>query len=249
MTGNEIDDEMLMAYADGELDASDAARVETVLRDDPDMAERLVVFTGTREVMRAAADVKRAEPVPEDVVARAKAAIDASRSDGAGKVLPFRRSDRPHVFRPAALAASLAIAGFLGGYLLSPKVPGDSGQEFRFAILDTPGLSDALRRVPAGERMAIEGGEIAVIASFRDADGAFCREFELDASNASTLVSVACWSGTDWDPRLAVVATADDETQYAPASSLETLDTYLTAIGAGAPLSPEDEASALAAFD
>ncbi|AZQ68691.1 anti-sigma factor [Silicimonas algicola] len=245
MTGTDIDDEMLMAYADGELDEHDAARVEAVLSDDPSIVTRLAVFSRTREALVSAAAVRRADPLPGQVLSRAQVAIEtAADLESDAKVVPLARPDRRLRFLPMSLAASLAVVGFLGGYVLSPYARVEP-QDPRFAILGTTGLSEELDRLPAGGRAAIEGGEVAIIASFRDATGALCREFEVDSPDATTVVSVACRSQAGWDPKLAVVAPADDGTQYAPASSLETLDAYLAAIGASAPLPIEEEAAAL----
>ena len=249
MMGDNIDDQTMMAYADGELDASDAARVEAALRDDPDIARRLLLFTRTRDALRSAAAISRDDPVPEAVDLRAKAAIDAARRRGDDTVIPFARPERQSRAWPAAIAAGLAVAGFVGGHALAPERQGEASGGLRFAILDTSGVSEALSRVAAGERVPVEGGEMALIASFRDAEGALCREFELDTADLVTVVSVACRAGDRWTPMIAVVAGADSDTQYAPASSLETLDAYLSAIGAGTPLSIEDEAVALAATD
>ena len=47
-----------------------------------------------------------------------------------------------------------------------------------------------------------------------------------------------------WDVQLAIAADAGAE-GYAPASSLDALDAWLVATGAGAPLTLEDEAAAL----
>lgn len=90
----------------------------------------------------------------------------------------------------------------------------------------------------------IDGGEIEAIASFRNAEGEVCREIELARGGGETVVSVACRAEDGWRSRFAVVTGAGG-TGFAPASSLDTLDTYLGAIGAGAPLSLEDEAAAL----
>lgn len=244
MSGTDIDDVMLMAYADGELDETESARVEAALSDDPIVAARLVVFSRTREALVSAAAVRRADPLPVQVLSRAQASIDAAGRESDAEVVPLTRPDRRLRFWPMSLAASLAAVGLLCGYILSPYARVEP-QEPRFAILGATGLSEELDRLPAGGRADIEGGEVAIIASFRDADGALCREFEVDSPDATTVVSVACRSQTGWVPKLAVIAPADDGSQYAPASSLETLDAYLAAIGAGAPLPIEEESAAL----
>ncbi|MGC9419900.1 MAG: anti-sigma factor family protein, partial [Rhodovulum sp.] len=93
-------------------------------------------------------------------------------------------------------------------------------------------------------RQAVEGGEVEVIASFRNVDGELCREFEHDGPDRVTVVSVACRAVDRWQPRFAVIAGAADS-DYAPASSLATLDAYLAAIGAGAPMAADEEKKAL----
>ena len=147
-----------------------------------------------------------------------------------------------------ALAASLALALGLAGGLVLSRATGDGGEGgLRIAALDSPGIVRALETLPSGQRQALEGGEVATIASFRNADGEFCREFEVDRARRDTLVSVACRTETGWKTRFVVLAAGSQGTGYAPASALETLDAYLTGIGAGAPLSLEEEAAVLEA--
>ena len=57
--------------------------------------------------------------------------------------------------------------------------------------------------------------------------------------------AVTCREGSAWETRLAIAAEAGDATGYAPASSLDTLEGYLMAIGAGPALTPEEEAALL----
>jgi hypothetical protein len=59
-------------------------------------------------------------------------------------------------------------------------------------------------------------------------------------------VAVACHGGGAWDVPFTVAAGQADG-GYAPASSLEALDAYLAAVGAGPPLEPAAEREALSA--
>ncbi|MNL50064.1 hypothetical protein D3C87_1730460 [compost metagenome] len=59
------------------------------------------------------------------------------------------------------------------------------------------------------------------------------------------VVSVACRDAGGWQTRLAIVTPESGE-GFTPASSLETVDAYLTSIGAGAPLEADAEEKALA---
>ena len=59
------------------------------------------------------------------------------------------------------------------------------------------------------------------------------------------MIAVACNAAGEWLISFAVSAPGDAG-GYAPASSTEALDAYLSAIEAGEPLSAEEEAAALA---
>lgn len=241
-------DETLMAYADGALDATAARRVSDAARSDEDIAARIALFRGTAEALGRAAEAERAEPAPEALIARVRATLDTAQRQTAGDVVPLRprppRGERPAAIWPAALAASLALAVGLGaGWGLAPSGGTGEPPAFDGAWPAQADLSDPLSRLGTGEEASTEAGEITVISSFRDASGAFCREFEI-AAEGRGYVSVACRDAGDWHLRFAA-ATGSDADGYAPASSLEALDAYLEGIGAGGPLDPAAEAEAL----
>jgi hypothetical protein len=247
MERQEFGDETLMAYADGELDDDMVRAVEAAAAADADLARRIALFSRTRDILGEAARARPPEPLSPALGARVAETLRAARPAPSETVVPFQR--RPAAmpgFRPVAAAAALALAvGVAGGVLVSQATGSRETGGLGIAALEVPGISDALDTLPSGDRVSITGGEIAAIASFLNADGELCREFEFDRSGRGTVVSVACRTAEGWEPRLAIVAPAGDETGYAPASSLEALDAYLMAIGAAAPLSPENEAVAL----
>jgi hypothetical protein len=247
MERREFGDETLMAYADGELDAETARAVEAAAATDAELAQRIAVFSRTRDILGELARARPLEPLSPALGARVEEALRAARPAQSETVVPFpRRTVAAPAYRPMAAAAALALAvGVAGGFLVSQAMGARETGGLSIAALDVPGIPDALDTLPSGERVAIADGEVAAIASFLNADGELCREFEFDRTGRDTVVSVACRTAEGWDPRLAIVAPAADETGYAPASSLETLDAYLGAIGAGAPLTPEEEAAAL----
>lgn len=242
-----IDDETLMAYADGALDADTARAVERAMAADEALAARVAAFADTRAAVKAAHAVPPAVPDALAARVRAMAEADAQRRaapSGATVVdLAARRRAAPAL--QLALAASLALAvGGLSGWLLATdrSAPGGAG----FAGLDDPGLAEALSTLPSGERAALPGGaELAAIATFRDGEGTLCREFEYDRGPVSTVVAVACRGEASWDLRLAVTAPAAEDGGYAPASSLDTVEAFLSATGAGAPMSAAEERAAL----
>jgi hypothetical protein len=232
-------DDILMALADKELPADMAARVQAAIEADPDMAARYAIFVKSRAAM---ARLRRApDAVPEALVAHvrrlgAEARAEETRSNVVS-LCDWRRVPA----LPMSIAAAIALAAGLFVGMQTAQTPGGS----QLAGLGQPGVTDALGQLPSGERKPLKGGgEMVVIGSFLTGDGALCREFEYDGPDGRTLVSVACREGKDWETRLTIAAQASDD-GYAPASSLETLDAWLTATEASAVLSPEEEMAAL----
>ena len=248
----QLSDEILMAYADGELDAETARSVEAAAATDPEIAQRIALFSRTGDLLGTAGRARSLEPLPDSLIERVRQTLDDARSGNDAKVLPFpaRTASQPQEKRPDflryGLAASIALAvGLAAGYLL-PRGGGEAPGGALVAALDAPAVTQALATLPSGQRQAVSGGEIEIIATFTNADAELCREFEYGHSGATGLVSVACLSGDQWQTRFAVVGGVTDSTGYVPASSLDALDAYLTAIGADAPMSADEEAAALA---
>ncbi len=247
-----------MAYADGELDAKTRAAVEMAVAEDETLAERVALFADTRRAAKGAMDAYLKEPVPAALEQRVKAMLTASAggaSADAGKIVAFKPrhaqtapTSAPRRLWELPLAASIAlIAGLAGGYFAA-QTPPEAGGSVRIAALGQSEIASALATVPAGNTREIEGGgTFKAIASFRDSSGVLCREFEYDEPQGSALVAVACHDNAAWDVRFSV-ATNQTSEGYAPASSLDALETYLGAIGAGTPLSIEDERKALEAL-
>ncbi len=247
-----ISDEMLMAYADGELTASEAADVERAMAEDETLAERAAVFADSRTALKRAFGA--APAVSADLEARIRAMAEADAASRQAPVsqgnvidLASRRRVVPFWQMPAAAAIALAIGA---GSVWLVTDGGRTMGGLEIAGLTDPSITDALTTLPSGDRLDLGGGmSLSAIATFQDGNGALCREFEHVRGGADRVVAVACRAGEAWDIRFAIAAAAPDAAGYSPASSLETLDAYLTATEAGAPLSAEDEAVALGALD
>jgi anti-sigma factor RsiW len=244
-----INDEQLMAYADGVLPPDEAHEVERAIAEDEDLAAKVAVFADSRAMVKRA--LGSAPPVPDKLAAtiRAMAEADAAKRQvpaGSAQVIDLAARRRTVPFWQLPLAASVALAvGVSGGWLGKPDTGGAGG--LAVAMVDEPALVEALAVVKSGDRQEIgDGISFTAIASFLDGAGQLCREFEQDRAGGDTVVAVACRADEAWSVRFAVAAAASDDTGYAPASSLDTLDAWLSAIEAGAPLSEDDEAKALA---
>ncbi|MFD2813518.1 hypothetical protein ACFSYD_01240 [Paracoccus aerius] len=94
----QIDDETLMALADGELDQAEAARVSAAVARDPEAQARLRLFTETRARLKILASAAPA-PSDKDLIARIRAASSAVQASGTvaptAPPCPRRRLCRP----------------------------------------------------------------------------------------------------------------------------------------------------------
>ncbi|MBE0413534.1 hypothetical protein [Yoonia sp.] len=241
MNSDKVNDLTLMAYADGALDAAEAARVAQMVAADPILAQRLAGFTGTRDALAA---LRRKDddniPLPTDLQAKLRAQINAAaeaKAAAPANLLPFARKSRGLApFWSGALAASLALAVGLGaGYFMASQPAGS----------DNLALAAALDRAPSGsEEHLADGTVVRLVSSFYNAQGAFCREYERRQPTGAQTIEVACDAGTGWQMQLMLAF--NDTEGYAPAAAPELLDLYFTQSAAGAPLSVAQEQSALA---
>ncbi|MEM1048587.1 MAG: anti-sigma factor [Pseudomonadota bacterium] len=278
MTELRFSDETLMAFADGELDRETQEAVERAMETDDDVVSRVALFIETRARAKEGMAPFLDEPVPDALLARVTEMVEAAtepepmgrherhdkpeppEESAEATVVPFARRAKPDrtSARPAAitagpwalpLAACLALViGATGGLLVGGSDSGGTSP-LQIAGFDQPGLIAALNSVRSGDETTLgEGGDrFRAIASYRDEAGTFCREFEIDLETQSTTVAVACRPQDTWNVQFTVVAGQNTE-GYAPASSMESLEAYLNAVGAGEALSVEDEATLLQAL-
>ena len=223
----QINDETLMALADNELDPETAARVSQAVSADPALAARLDRFTRTRRLLSDSAHAQQSAAPSEDPLA---AMIRAGVSRPAAPPASANLNRRPIL----AAAASLAIAAMgLAWWSWSVRVPDG---------LSVPELA-ALDGLPSGESRTLEdGGALTMIASFQAGEAGLCREYETTHDSRIRTV-LACREGDGRKERFA--ASSETAEGYQPASGEGSIDAALERIGAGAPLSPADEAAAL----
>jgi hypothetical protein len=195
-----IDEARLMAYVDGELEAADAARVETAIAADP----RLAAYVRRHAALRARLGDAYAgvldQPVPERLLATIRGASSDVPANGKVVQLPRRETvgtvmhGRPRwsAREWTALAASLLLGVLLARVL--PPVPGTTS-DARFV--------DAAMRAQGELAQALEHGlaatpsttttRVALGLSFRSRDDGYCRSFTLAAQRP--LAGLACRAG------------------------------------------------------
>jgi anti-sigma factor RsiW len=248
---DELADEMLMAYADGELDAAAAHRIEAAMAADARVASRVVAFQRTRRLARAA--FATPDEVPE---ALRRAVEDQIRAvsgtpEREAVVVPFptraavpTRSWANRAMAAAAVAAAVVASGVIGFYVAGSPGPGATAPALAAV---SPEVAKALSTVASGETVAVPGGDLRLVQTFAAGDGALCREFQL-AGPAESASAVACRGAEAWQVRFAAVTPSTDGGDYRPASGDELLDGFLAGIGAGEVLDPAAEKAALDAI-
>jgi hypothetical protein len=226
----EVSDEMLMALADGELDSAQAAALRARIARDPELAQRLAVFTETAAALRAA--FAQGEVPPRLIAAVEAAEVDRQPEDRKVVAFPSRST-----LWPMALAASLALGVGLGWGLKGTNAP-----------MSAPSLAEvaqAVSGVPTGETAEVARlGAARVLGSFETERG-LCRLIAVEPDEGGRGRFVACRDVEGWDVALSL---SDGSTAgYAPASAMgtEMIDLYLDAVGAGAALDAETEAAML----
>lgn len=234
-------DEILMAFADGELDEAQAQEVARAVAADPALSARVAMFRRSREMMRDAFAQDQAKGAQDPLAAMIRAAgrDAAAPPAAAAPVAPPAPANMN--WRPMAVAASLALALLGAGWLAMPQRGGDGGQ----TVILRSDIRAALSRVTSGETEQLDGYDFTAIASFRNREGELCREYETRTPQRVQL-GVACHDGASWQSRFAALSEGGGE-DYMPASGeVAGLDDYIARAGMSEPLTIEDEDAALA---
>lgn len=190
-------DEVLMAYADDELDARTRAAVEAAMASDPEIARRIARHKALRSRLHSAFNRVLDEPVPARL-------LQVVRNDPAGprksNVVPLRLRRTPRWSWPqwSAIAASLVIGVIAGRLVLvSSRAPGPivmrSGR-----VLASGALADALSDRLVSDQTPADAVRIGV--SFRSKSGEYCRTFAVAAPAA--LAGLACRAADAWQVRV-----------------------------------------------
>jgi hypothetical protein len=201
-----LDDETLMAYADGELEPAQRAEIAAALEKDPALAARVEKHRATRAEVAGAFATVLGDPVPERLRAAAKgSAAPEQRTRGNVVQFPTRGNRAPATPWRArewlAMAASLVLGVVISWRALSPTTP-EMIAATNGALAARGALATALDRQLASNQTS--DAAVSIGLTFKSRDGSYCRSFALRASGTSGL---ACRSGDEW--RIPVTASAD----------------------------------------
>ncbi|MCP1470884.1 hypothetical protein J3E64_002577 [Sphingobium sp. OAS761] len=214
-----IDEAMLMALVDGELDEVNRRRVERAVAADPALAERLA----THRRLRARLSGHYA-PVAEEAVPKRFLALLEQEST----MVPMRR--RAPAWRGWATGGAIAASLVLGlgiGRFSSGTDAGPIGLH-NGNLVAQGALADALDTQLAS---AQDDAAIRIGLSFRRKGGGWCRSFD------GVVAGVACRQGKDWQVKQALPGAGHHAATYRRASSADAriMDTVESLID-GAPV-------------
>lgn len=162
---DKIDDEVLCAYIDGELDESARRKVERVIAEDEELEQRLF------DLERGDFMLRRAFPSPAKVTP---------------KPASSPRSSMFHWLQAGALVAASLAGVVVGVNLQRTEMPTNLGSLVMYEHLETsPVFQETMERRPSGtvvewKQTPEQTSILEPIQTFKIADGTYCREFELD---------------------------------------------------------------------
>jgi len=197
-------DEILMAYADGELDEATRRAVEEAMHKDAALARRIArhkamrndVFAAFAPVAEEAVPPRLSQPLRQATVV----SLDALRARREAEQQAARKASRGRSWswpEWGALAATLVLGVAAGHYGLG-MLPVENGETVasREGVLMAQGrLATALDQQLAGS-----GGPVRIGTSFLAQDNSYCRSF----MTAQDMSGLACKQGGAWKVQVAV---------------------------------------------
>lgn len=192
-----IEPEMLMAYADGELDPLNAKRVERAIAGDPALAREVERHRALRRRISDSFAPVADEEVPDRLAALLKTNVVDLPAPKTRPILTRWRA-------AAALAACLVLGLMIGiGVSRGPVSAGAGG------LYASGSLAAAL-----DDQVGGANGAVKVAVSFRDKQGSYCRVF-----NSSAADGIACRDASGWALRRTQQGSSTQRGDYAQAGS------------------------------
>lgn len=204
-----INDELLVAFADGELDAAQTAMVERAVSTDPVLQARLAALTRAGELTREVFEAKGHDPVPSALIEAIMSGGTAPRQSAATsrRSLRERLADWWQIPLPAAAFGALALlaVGGLLGYLLPDGTPREGAITTAGVVPPDSPLHRLLQEKTSGTTLAARGLNLEVIATFVDGDQV-CREYRAtkDTGPYEYHAGIACRDGDAWHVAISV---------------------------------------------
>ena len=251
-----FDDNTLIAYLDGQLPEADYGPLEQALQHDQALRTRLQALADGSELARRAFDAVLLDPVPPQLIAaiwrepdpRARATPSRAVSpQPTGLLAWLGRTSGRRAWPALASVAVLGLGVAIGWQLLAPS--GDVRWALREgAPVTDEALSLALEVSPSGRVLRTAGGAVEILASFEQAGGGHCREFNRSSPRGTRdELGIACRNAQgDWQLELLVAEdreASDGQARYQTASDQQhdRADAFLRDRAQGQPLDDSEE--------
>jgi hypothetical protein len=206
-----ITDDILMAYADGELDEATRVQVALALTQDPSLSERVQQHRRLRAQLSDAFAPVLDESIPD----RLRSAVNSPVHTDT-KVVEldsFRQTKNPKRQwawpQWSAIAASLLLGVLVG------RMVDRTNESSLVASGDYLVASGTLAQA-LDNKLSNEEGEQLIGMSFRSTDGEYCRSFT--SRGEASVAGLACRLDDAWRVRV-LSQTSSDETPYRTAGS------------------------------
>ena len=200
----QFSDDILMAYADGELDETTRREVQRAITADAVLAERARRQAAMRERLQAAYRPVLDEPLPERLlrtVGQTPTASSAGKLVSLSAVRSAKEERRAWTWAHWGGMAASVLLGVLMGKLL-PAGGDDTPFETQSGHLIARGAVGKALSTQLASASTREGA-VAVQLSFIDKSGNYCRTF-----TTTGLAGLACRDGADWTVQVLAPAEA-----------------------------------------
>jgi hypothetical protein len=191
-----------MAYADGELDASARAAVETAMREDPQIEQRLAAHRTLRRKVQAAYSAELSETIPERLLTAARGGksrqgskvVNLQAARAAMKRSKVRARPLPTQWRTAGTIAASLVVGVGLGFFMWGRGDSQIMRSAGGALVARGQLARALSEQLAADQSP--GSAVQIGVSFQAKSGDYCRTFAL--AGAVSPSGLACRHGGQW---------------------------------------------------
>ncbi|RUO24366.1 hypothetical protein CWE09_10865 [Aliidiomarina minuta] len=233
----QISDQILSAFLDNELPASEMEAVRQAMVENPELAERLAELVLVDEQVQAHASQIDKQPVPGRTLELLNASEDTTDSRWWQSARQrFSNGVSEHM---AAAASVLILVGGFSGYWLAMPDPEASPWQL---------VQQQLSTATSGQTVELADGQVfSSQFSFSGATGELCRVYQLGGTQASE--NIACYqSDSGWQNMLTVYINTTGEGEYSLASGPEILREQVSMLQDGPVYSLEQEREALEAL-
>ena len=244
-----ISEETLMAFADGELDSLERARIEAAIAADPALAARVEAHRALRPSVDAADEEVRDEPAPDNLLNMITNAAPP-RTAELMDLAHLRQSRSPGRWAAGWAQWGAMAACFVLGFLVAAPLQLGSSDLVRargLNLLAHGRLAHALTERLASDPQNVRS-PVRIGASYLSRSGAYCRTFTAESRGA--VAGVACRDDGRWRVTTAVFSKAPPGAEPFRTAGPQQPQAVTDAVAAdivGAPLDARAETAARAA--